>query len=382
MTIFGESAGSGSVTLLMLSPLAKGLFKRVIAQSGAPLNFWAVQRKQDLIYAVSFGNSLGCNDTRQMADCLRGKTWKQIIEKQVNLPDSHPVVTPVVDGKVVAEYPYDQVEKGTLPSSSVELLLGFNKDEGSMFIPNIKVWNELAFRIGVKLRTRWVYGKNTDLVTDLVGYEYPRWTVDSDYFKYLLGFNDFLNEYEFKVGIINFAAAWAKKGIKTYLYHFTYMPQQPRVPALGVAHAIELGFVFGRALYPVGHPERTSGPLVANFTKEDANVSESMMKMWTDFAKTGNPSNSWPVYNDSTKQYLEINKMNSVKANIIPKRMAFWNKLVPKMVAMVNTRPVCPTTGPNIVTTKKRNVDSGTTQINAAIALYLTCFFACLPLLL
>ena len=36
VTIFGESAGSMSVASLMLSPLARGQFRRAIAQSGAP----------------------------------------------------------------------------------------------------------------------------------------------------------------------------------------------------------------------------------------------------------------------------------------------------------------------------------------------------------
>ena len=39
VTIFGESAGGGSVFSLLVSPLTKGLFHRAIAQSGPPLNF-------------------------------------------------------------------------------------------------------------------------------------------------------------------------------------------------------------------------------------------------------------------------------------------------------------------------------------------------------
>lgn len=42
VTIGGQSAGSASVHLLLLSPLAQGLFKRAIAQSGVALNPWAM----------------------------------------------------------------------------------------------------------------------------------------------------------------------------------------------------------------------------------------------------------------------------------------------------------------------------------------------------
>ena len=344
LTIFGESAGSGSVTLLLISPMAQGLFKRVIAQSGVPLNYWAVQPKKNQSFAASFGSSIGCNDVSLLAGCLRSKTWRQIMDNQVKLPGSHPVVTPVVDGVYVSENPREQAKRG-FPSSSVELLLGFNKDEGTMFLPTIKVWNETIFRIGVFERTRWGYPNHTNLVADLVSYEYPRMGQHYDHFKYLLGFNDFLDQFEFKIGIQNFATAWSKIVPKTYLYYFTHMPKHPRYPQLGVAHAMELDFMFGTALYPPGDPARNLGFLVANFTEQDANVSRSIMKMWTDFAKTGNPSNSWPTYNNLTTSYLEINTNNMVRSNFLPKRMAFWNSLVPKMIAkLTEMAPACPTT--------------------------------------
>ena len=42
MSIGGQSAGSASVHYLLMSPLAQGLFKRAIAQSGVALNPWAI----------------------------------------------------------------------------------------------------------------------------------------------------------------------------------------------------------------------------------------------------------------------------------------------------------------------------------------------------
>ena len=47
MTIFGESAGGASVGLLMLSPLARGLFQNAILQSGTAAVLWAAQERDE-----------------------------------------------------------------------------------------------------------------------------------------------------------------------------------------------------------------------------------------------------------------------------------------------------------------------------------------------
>ena len=47
MTIFGESAGGASVGLLMLSPLAHGLFQNAIMQSGTAAGLWAAQERDE-----------------------------------------------------------------------------------------------------------------------------------------------------------------------------------------------------------------------------------------------------------------------------------------------------------------------------------------------
>ena len=47
MTIFGESAGGASVGLLMLSPLAHGLFQNAIMQSGTAAVLWAAQERDE-----------------------------------------------------------------------------------------------------------------------------------------------------------------------------------------------------------------------------------------------------------------------------------------------------------------------------------------------
>jgi len=74
VTIFGQSAGGASVTHLMLSPIAKGLFHQVIAQSGAAVGPWAFENAQKHEYHTRrWASMLNCDkpDVGEMIECLK-----------------------------------------------------------------------------------------------------------------------------------------------------------------------------------------------------------------------------------------------------------------------------------------------------------------------
>lgn len=141
--------------------------------------------------------------------------------------------------------------------------------------------------------------------------------------------------------MINFAEKWAKVSNTSYLYEFTYQPRFPNVPQWLVSHGIEVDFVFGKPFYPKNHPG-WKGRYLKNYTADDRIVSENVMKMWTDFAKTGKPGKNWPKYNESQKQYLDIGLNLTVKERPRPKSMAFWHSYVPGLVK-ANSKCLKPT---------------------------------------
>ncbi|CAG2183100.1 unnamed protein product [Oppiella nova] len=75
ITIFGESAGSWSVSAHLLSPLSKGLFKRAIAQSGAVMfhkDRPILGTVEALSKAKETARKLGCDPyDHKWLDCLR-----------------------------------------------------------------------------------------------------------------------------------------------------------------------------------------------------------------------------------------------------------------------------------------------------------------------
>ena len=88
VTIAGESAGGATTTYLMMTPMAKGLFHKVIAQSGTHLDPWAapLHAGEAPVRALRLGEMMGCkvDDEEEEAkwskliQCLRGKPAEDI----------------------------------------------------------------------------------------------------------------------------------------------------------------------------------------------------------------------------------------------------------------------------------------------------------------
>lgn len=75
VTIFGESAGGGSVGFHVVSPLSSGLFQRAILQSGSEFGPWAIDNSfTDMLdYTIQVAAALGCptEDSSALVECLR-----------------------------------------------------------------------------------------------------------------------------------------------------------------------------------------------------------------------------------------------------------------------------------------------------------------------
>ena len=330
VTIFGESAGGGSVSLLMLAPLTKGLFSRAIAQSGSAANPWAVYEKTNMTQVKDFLSKIGCKDLKSATECLRKKPAKEIVDLQQKLSSYGTILAPITDGNVIKEFPMKQMKEGKLPVTGVDLMIGYNSDEGTMFVPAVAQWNKTYYERQISTILAMKFGPEVNpFATKLVSFHYQSFANPSSA-DFMKGYKKYLDDYMFKAGIANFAMEWSKQASNTYLYHFAYLPKHLKLPHWRVAHGIEIGFVFGNPFFG----KFVNSYFISNYTEEDKQFSLQVMKMWTDFAKTGKPVMSLPVTNAAKKNYFVINNNVTVKENYDPKMMAFWNDYVPEMVKM------------------------------------------------
>lgn len=148
VTIFGQSAGAASVDALVLSPAAKGLFHKAIAQSGSILNPWAIAPNPKE-HAFMLGRSLGYkgNSSVELVEFLRNQSESDIILKslQLKVPDEERnlmdiIFTPVIEEnyqcqnvnncpeRVLPKHPLEILKSGKY--IKVPYLAGYTSDEG------------------------------------------------------------------------------------------------------------------------------------------------------------------------------------------------------------------------------------------------------------
>ena len=311
VTIWGESAGGASVTLLPLVKCSHQYFKRVIAQSGAPTQTRSTE--QGIAITDKVMKELGC---KTVADLLKVSAEK-FTDTWARLYGFYQVLGirtfPERDGKFLPLNPWEAYANGA--AKDITFLQGCNKDEMNTFLGTIGVdrWNE------------WANGRKAEKLTQLTDRE--KALVES-YCKDIKG-----ESYESTVRLfsqimfiapqIRLSEEQAKAGGKSYTYYFT---PESSVPMIKCGHMTEVPSLFN-------HPE------ITDFTGRefDANFTKTMRKMWIQFAKTGNPSltadmspdgkaHEWPLYDTCEKKVMVLDEKNIHPAKESELKIVDWER--------------------------------------------------------
>lgn len=323
VTIFGQSAGSSSVSLLVLSPLAKGLFHRAIMESGVSLSHWAVtspvakMTPRSIFSLIS--KKLGCdinNDITQTIACLRWVDARELMNASVNVENIYPmgaVYGPRVENvfSFLPDIPMNLWMQNK--SNQVDTIRGYTGDEAgeSVYDPYNQGLTIEQFVKGLENDFDPYNLSNQDELIKLLTYIYIGHSTDTIAIRSAMvkAFSD----YQFVGPSVIEACLQAKllPGKKHYLYEFDYKPSfSPMAPWLNATHMEEIPFIFGLSL-----PEfrRTMSQNMS--TQQDNSISHQMQTMWTNFAKYGNPTQTiptggvpWPTLNVQNTNFLKIDK--------------------------------------------------------------------------
>ena len=311
VTIWGESAGGGSCSLL---PLVKGshkYFKRVIAQSGAPAQTRSTEQAIEITNKVM--EELGC---KTVADLMKVSA-EEFTETWTRLYGFFQVLGirtfPERDGKFLPLDPWEAYANGA--AKDIEFLQGCNRDEMNTFLGVIGVdrWNEWASgRKAEKL------AKHTDEEKALVESYCSEITGESYEPTVRL-----LSQYMFIAPQIRLSEEQAKGGGKSYTYYFRVESSAPLIKA---GHITELSALFN-------HPEITF------FTGRayDETFCKTLRKMWIQFAKTGNPSltadmspdgkaKEWPLYDTGEKKVMVLDEFDIHPAKESELKIVDWER--------------------------------------------------------
>ncbi|KAF2353331.1 Carboxylesterase type B [Trinorchestia longiramus] len=377
ITIFGESAGAASVHFQLLSHASLGFFHRAILQSGNALTSWSHTTNHRQV-AYHMAKLLKCGTssevetpekcemdeenpfqyescvvdqlpTSAVLECLRQAPVQPLVELTVmfyQLGTFPLLMSPRVDKNILMKDPFQLVKEGR--SKKVDIMIGVTKDEGS-------IWSKQIFaNEGMRSALRFKFEEKAPLLLDFGVGDVAPINQSVSIFDFYVGNADFdIESLDNLTAMLGDRFIWypidslthylardevaQRKGKKLYVYQFDYL-SKTRKPSFFdygfgkhyTAHAEELVYLFDT---PYGHPWFPS-PLE---TEADIAVRDAMVEMWTNFARTGNPTpdhhpTEWPVYTKDAPNLLHIDSNFRIgDANSKKEIRDFWRQLPLKM---------------------------------------------------
>jgi para-nitrobenzyl esterase len=258
VTVFGESAGGGSVAALMAMPRAAGLFGRAIAQS-VPGTFFTPELAADITAALG-STDLDPHDLSRAADELTARLGE--FTGRWGLPAHRGIpFAPVVDGDVLPSTPWRALAEGA--GRDVDLVVGHTRDEHRLFMVIDGTLGSVTADQAASASALFAPGPYGEDLEPEQRYE----RVHSDWL--------------FRMPSLHLAEAQVAGGGRAHLYELTWEG------TLGACHGLDVPLVFGNLTE--GQPAMLIGG-----DPEAEEVSAQMRAAWTGFAATGDPG--WPEY--------------------------------------------------------------------------------------
>jgi len=297
VTIFGESAGSWSVNVLVATPLASGLFHRAIGQSGGsfgpgtPLS--AAEKK-----GVEFMEAAGAESLQQ----LRSLSAEQLLAVNASRTRS------VVDGWVLPDTVRSIFAAGK--QNNVPVIVGSNADEmTSLTNPATIPRTREALRKRIEAELGELAGEFEAL--------YPAET-DADAARAWL---DSRRDRGFSVQMRVWARMTATGNSQAYLYQFTRVPPIPNSEYFGAFHAAEIAYAFSNI-----------NRLPSQYAELDNKLSDTISAYWVKFAATGDPNGeglpAWAAYNPDDEPYQDLGDTVETKNHLLKDQLDFWERVL------------------------------------------------------
>ncbi|MFV1949866.1 MAG: carboxylesterase/lipase family protein [Anaerolineales bacterium] len=296
VTIIGESAGSVSVSYLLVSPQAKGLFHKAILQSGVAAKSTPLRSNDRSIISgelvgVEIAEQLGVDDpaspSQETAAQLRRVTADELIkasDPRVGLFGDGRQMWPLIDGVVLPQSAFDTFAAGQ--HNAVPVLIGSNAHEGTLFLRQIPIYGPLGYEVFVKA----VFGQNSDQVLGM----FP--TTSREQTRSALA--ELITVTTFTCPTRRAARLIEKQAPPIWMYHLTRVSPGGEKNGLGATHGVDVFYIFKNL------PQD-------NYINEiDLDVANAMHDTWVRFARTGDPNGGglpdWPAYRTATDSHLEF----------------------------------------------------------------------------
>ncbi|MGW6378655.1 carboxylesterase/lipase family protein [Rhodococcus sp. NPDC055112] len=323
VTAFGESSGAGSITTLMTSPRAEGLFHKAIVQSAPATSVYGAERAATV--ARRFLEIVGVSEEEAGRLCelpiekLTAAGDVLLDEVTTSVPGTLSMA-PVVDGELVPRYPVAAFQKGF--AHRIPLIIGTNKDEASIFrltrSPIMPVTADTVNQMFTAIAAD--HPKLPAIRVAEIISAYPDWSKTS-------GALAVSRDAAFRMPCLWIADAHSKHS-PTWVYRFDHATPMLWAARVGAGHATELPYVFGNFGTLNHDPTFWLGG-----RKAALEVSGRVQRRWLAFAQHGVPaaldgSKHWAPYREDTRATLLIDKSDTLASDPDRELRAAWGDKV------------------------------------------------------
>jgi para-nitrobenzyl esterase len=286
VTVFGQSAGAGSVAALLAMPRAKGLFHRAIAQS-VPGTFFTPALAADVTRACAAELGVDVAELPDIdphllplaADAVADAVSADEVgyaQRWGAAAHARVLFAPVVDGDVLPTTPWEGL------SGDVPLVVGHTRDEQRL----------LSLVTG---RTGTITPREADRTAEVLAPDAGRYRAsltDPEQLDEVVR-----SDWLFRMPSLHLAEAQLRAGGTAWLYELTW-PAPGMGGSLGACHGLDVPLVFGNLT--AGQPAM----LIGTVTAEAVDLSAQMRGAWTRFALHGDPG--WPAYASGTTHVFDV----------------------------------------------------------------------------
>ena len=286
VTIFGQSAGGGSVSILPVMKEANQYFQKVIAQSGSTTLAFPVGCKSAQGKTKALLEYTGC----KTMDDIMALSEEKLQEAYVNAVGQF-TSCPYYGTEVLPEAPIELYKKGY--AKHISIMAGSTADEARLFMGegvNLSMEEQ-------KLFAQRAVGDAANCLKEEDKKYYEQFKRVCRTPEPGLVETEFINELMFRVPMLQQLDVQSAFN-KTFCYYWSYPGSNPDV---GAAHSVELIFVFN--LRGIG----TNSPF--NGTNISDEIFTTVLQMWTNFARCGNPSTDkieWKAYSADDQNVMII----------------------------------------------------------------------------
>ncbi|WP_276352201.1 carboxylesterase/lipase family protein [Cohnella caldifontis] len=313
ITVFGQSSGAGSVSVLLASPMAQGLFRQAVLQSWSASSTASAADAEKVTARVL--SLLGVSRTNALRE-LQRLPAQALAEAAASLPFVS--LRPVEDGAVLGAPPLEAIRNGA--ADSIPIVAGGTLDEYGMSASRDPVFGRQDEEEIVRYCAEMA-GPFWDEVAPYYWANEAAGRTAAEKMKRMMTFHRYTYSTE------RLLSALAERKAPVWAYRFDW-----RSPVaggvLGACHGMELPFVFG-TLETQEALDRTGG------SPDRQRLAEQMQRAWISFARNGDPGTpeipAWPRYDSERRKTMLFHLGSRVADDPHREERGIWDQASKKL---------------------------------------------------